>query len=234
MNKTEQPEHPARKSRTGLIADICTPLLLLVLCGAITAVAAIKPYEKLQTYLNIAFMDNFKNSDPQAGLLIKNNQINTEHQGQTYTEGKILVPAFGEQYATLSCDSISLNVPVYWGTTAALLERGACQATSSVVLGNPGNVVIDAHVNTFFAHLDQMSVGDTVVLYTQYGRFTYEVSETVTFQKTDKRYVIPTEDDRLTLYTCINNVFGSSDDRYAVICKLTERAFYQETEGQNP
>ncbi len=102
MNKTEQPEHPARKSRTGLIADICTPLLLLVLCGAITAVAAIKPYEKLQTYLNIAFMDNFKNSDPQAGLLIKNNQINTEHQGQTYTEGKILVPAFGEQYATLS------------------------------------------------------------------------------------------------------------------------------------
>ena len=191
MNKTEQPEHPARKSRTGLIADLCTPLLLLVLCGAITAVAAIKPYEKLQTYLNIAFMDNFKNSDPQAGLLIKNNQINTEHQGQTYTEGEILVPAFGEQYATLSCDSISLNVPVYWGTTAALLERGACQATSSVVLGNPGNVVIDAHVNTFFAHLDQMSVGDTVVLYTQYGRFTYEVSETVTFQKTDKRYVIP-------------------------------------------
>lgn len=149
MNKTEQPEHPARKSRTGLIADLCTPLLLLVLCGAITAVAAIKPYEKLQTYLNIAFMDNFKNSDPQAGLLIKNNQINTEHQGQTYTEGEILVPAFGEQYATLSCDSISLNVPVYWGTTAALLERGACQATSSVVLGNPGNVVIDAHVNTF-------------------------------------------------------------------------------------
>ena len=234
MNKTEQTEHPAKPSRAGLIADLCTPLLLLVLCGAITIAAAIQPYEKLQTYLHIAFMDNFKNAEPQAGLLIKDNNISTEHQGETYAEGEIELPAFGEQYATLSCASIDLSVPVYWGSTSALLERGACQATNSLVLGNPGNVVIDAHVNTFFAHLDQIAVGDTIVLYTQYGRFTYEASETVTFKKTDKQYVIPTEDDRLTLYTCINNVFGSSDDRYAVICKLTERAFYQETEAQNP
>ena len=70
MNKTEQTEHPAKPSRAGLIADLCTPLLLLVLCGAITIAAAIQPYEKLQTYLHIAFMDNFKMTVPSKSLRV--------------------------------------------------------------------------------------------------------------------------------------------------------------------
>ncbi|MBR7084027.1 MAG: class D sortase, partial [Oscillospiraceae bacterium] len=139
-------------------------------------------------------------------------------------------PAFGEQYAVLKCDAISLSVPVYWGSSAELLERGACQASSSVLLGETGNVVIDAHVNTFFANLNQLNTGDSITLYTDYGIFTYEVSEKIQFLNTNKKYILPTVDDRLTLYTCEAQVLGTSDNRIGVTCSLVSKQFYQPAE----
>lgn len=213
-----------------ILIHILTGLFLLILCTAISAAALVKPYEKVQTYLNIVFMDTMKivPSTGLDGLIIKENDIQT---GQAPAEemtdtGEIIRPSFGEQYAVLECDAISLSVPVYWGSSKELLERGACQASSSKFMGEAGNAVIDAHVNTFFADLHKIVPGDTVVVYTQYGIFTYEATEQVVFENTDKTYVLPTEDTRLTLYTCEAQVLGTSSTRIGVICKLVDQQFY--------
>ena len=98
--------------------------------------------------------------------------------------------------------------------------------SSSAVVGEVGNAVIDAHVNTFFEDLNKLKEGDTVVINTNYGEFTYEVKKQVEFVKTDKTYVAPAKEEKLTLYTCVKQVLGSSDKRIAVICEPVEKAFY--------
>ena len=89
-----------------------------------------------------------------------------------------------------------------------------------------GNTVISAHVDTFFADLEKLKTGDTVTLKTNYGEFIYTVSESILFDRSDGRYVSPTEDDRLTLYTCKRDILGNMEQRTGFICTLKERKFY--------
>ena len=86
-------------------------------------------------------------------------------------------------------------------------------------------------MNTFFHDLSQLQVGDMVTAYTTYGKFTYEVTEQIQFESTSKSYLKQTDDDRLTLYTCEMQLLGSSSKRVGVICKLTDKAFYTDTEA---
>ena len=108
-------------------------------------------------------------------------------------------------------------------------------SSSAAVIGSTGNSVISAHVNTFFHDLNQLKKGDTVTLYTTYGKFTYEVSEQIQFQSSNDGCLKQTDDDRLTLYTCEMQLLGSSDTRIGVVCKLTQREFYtDDTKGGTP
>ena len=230
-------EEQQTKKRSALPAYLLTPLLLLLLTGGILVLCyALAPVHSLQKYLNIAFMDNLKTTGTTAGLHIIENEIDTEQKpdSETYSEGAIKYPVFGEQYAVLEADAIDLTVGVYYGVNAELLDRGACQSTQSAIIGeNPGNTVIDAHVTTFFSDLGKVKVGDTVKLYTQYGRFVYKVTEQIEFSKEDKRYLtVPKEGEYLTLYTCKPQVLGSPDQRVGVRCEPVEKQFYAQSKQE--
>ncbi len=217
---------------------IFTVFLMLVLSAAIGFGVLMIPYERFKTYLHLAFMNQMPaptaSADGVTGLVItENDQIPTEKTKteEMSEEGEIIRPSFGDQYAVLNCEAIGLSVPVYWGSSTELLERGACQTTASTVIGEKGNVVIDAHVNTFFADLNQIQVGDEIVLYTEYGVFTYQAKELVTFENTDKKYILPSVTDKLTLYTCQAQILGTSSTRVGVVCELTDKKFYTAGEG---
>ena len=219
-----------QKKKSGLVY-VLTGVFLFILCAAVCIAALIVPYEKGKTYLGLAFMDQMKTVPGAAlndGLVIKENTgIDTSPADKSYAEeGEIIRPTFGEQYAVLRCEAAQIEVPVYWGSIPELLERGACQSSSSKVLGETGNVVISAHVDTFFANLSGLQPGDEAVLYTEYGVFTYTVREMVKFENTDKTYVSPKKTDQLTLYTCEAQVLGTSTTRVAAICDLKSKQFY--------
>lgn len=217
--------------KSGLL-HIVTPFIVALFCSAIVVVGLIKPYDKLKMYLNLAFMDDLKTTpeNKNSGLVIKKNDIVTNYNGSTSDEGEIVRPEFGEMYAVLDSKVFETSVPVYWGSTPELLDIGACQATGSVVIGDKGNSVISAHVDTFFADLEKLAVGDTVTVKTNYGEFVYTVKENILFAKTYGKYVSPTEDDRLTLYTCKRDLLGNTEQRTGVVCELTERKFYSSGE----
>lgn len=220
-----------QKSQVGL--HIATPFIVLALCLGISAAAMIKPADKIKTYLNIAFMDDMKSGPADgSGLVITEDGIISDFSGETTSEGDVIRPSFGQQYAILSCDAFDADIPVYWGSETELLERGACQASSSVVIGTEGNAVISAHVDTFFADLEKLRPGDEVVLRTNYGIFRYSVKELISFTADNKEYIVPTEDTRLTLYTCRKELLGGSDQRVGVICEPTETSFYKLTDEE--
>lgn len=212
------------------VTKLLLPILIMILCAGILFLACIRPYEKFGTFLKIAFMDGSSSYSETgtAGLNIVETDIPTEYSGETYETGEIDPVSYGSQCAILSCDAIDLYVPVYWGSGAELLEKGAVQYPGAVQLGKDGNSVISAHVNTFFHNLTDLKVGDVVTAYTTYGKFTYTVSETISFPSTSKKYLSNTEDNRLTLYTCEQQLLGESDTRVGVICSLTSAEYYTE------
>ena len=231
--KSSKPEKTSA-SALPLAMSLILPVVTLLLCAAIVLVCSLRPYEKLHTYLQIAFMDDLKQapSSSSDGLEIVQNDITTNYSGKIAKTGEPVYPAFGEQYGVLSCEAIDLYVPVYWGATSELLELGACQTTASAIAGAGGNAVISAHVNTFFNRLDELQTGDTLTLYTNYGRFTYAVQKSIQFENTDKQYILPTDKEQLTLYTCEMQVFGSSTKRIGVVCDCISTEFYETEAAQ--
>lgn len=222
-NKTKE------SGRTPLPVILLTPVLIFIICVSLTVLIGITPYNKFNKYINIAFSDRMQNTTSASESIIVSNEINhfdNNSGAQKSDKGTVIYPEFGEQYAILSCEAIDLYVPVYWGSSDELLKNGACQLSASAVIGNSGNTVIDAHVNTFFSELNRLKEGDIVKLFTSYGEFTYEVKSQALFEKTDKKYISQTKEDKLTLYTCVKQVLGSSSQRLAVICESKEKAFY--------
>ncbi|MDE7099208.1 MAG: class D sortase [Ruminococcus sp.] len=221
-----------RMNKKSLILHLATPFLLASVCIGILAVAMIKPADKLKVFVNIAFMDSLKSNptDNNSGLVIRDNDIIRNYSGQTSSEGDVIRPAFAEMYAVLSCDAIGIDIPVYWGSNAELLEHGACQSSSSAIVGTEGNAVISAHVDTYFADLDKLKEGDAITINTNYGQFTYSVRSLIEFSGSDRKYITPKDDTRLTIYTCKKNLLGASSQRIGVICDLKESLFYEEVQ----
>ena len=222
-----------KKTLLGVVISVLTPIFILAICVAITVALAIKPYNKISTYINLVFMDDLKTvpdtNGITAGLHIKENEIDVDYDSVFSETGDVIRPEFGEQFAKLSSEKLELNVPVYWGSNSELFKRGACQASNSVLPGETGNAVISAHVNTFFSELSKLEAGDIVTLTTTYGIFEYEVTEQIEFKNTDKKYVIPKNEEVLTLYTCKPDVLGNSDVRIGVVCKVTDKKYYTDT-----
>ncbi len=217
-----------KKQSGSLMLHIATPFILFAMCMGIIMIVLIKPSDQLQRYKGLVFMDELK-IDPEnanTGLKIKDNKIDAVDEEYLSNKGEIIRPVYAEHYADLTCDVFETTVPVYWGSDIELFEIGACQSSGSAVFGDPGNSVISAHVNTFFAELDKLKVGDIITVKTNYGIFTYTVRENISFKNSEKKYVIPTKDTRMTLYTCTKDVFGGSDQRIGVICDLTETKYY--------
>ncbi len=227
-------EKQSKKTHNNIPLYIITPFLVFLVCAGITVAAAIKPMDKIKTYVNIAFMDSLKSNplNDDSGLVIKENDIITNYSGKTSETGEPDRPAFGELYALVNTQALGMNIPIYWGTTAELLEVGACQSSSSAVFGTKGNSVISAHVDTYFSELENLKEGDDIIIYTNYGIFTYKVKELIEFTSKNKKYIAPTDDDRLTIYTCKRDLLGASDGRIGAVCELKNKEFYTEKEDE--
>ncbi|MCM1314018.1 MAG: class D sortase [Alistipes senegalensis] len=215
--------------KKSIILHIITPFIVCLVCVGILVTAMIKPYDKLKVYLNLAFMDDLKITPDGStqGLVIRENEIKEEVSPEAISDtGEVIRPQFAELYAMIKSDAFELDVPVYFGSNAELFERGACQSSGSVLVGEVGNTVISAHEDTFFSELSNLKIGDVITVNTNYGKFTYTVKELIEFDKNNNKYVNPSEETKLTLYTCKKDILGSPDGRTGVICEPTEKNFY--------
>jgi sortase A len=203
---------------------------MLAICCCICFLVLVKPYSVFKPYLNVVFKTSSaatenirtlnKYRDDDAPDLIK--EVSDDETGETHT---MVYPYYGDFYATLNVESAGMNdIPIYSGTTDDVLANGAGWFNGSVYIGNVGNVVLAGHNHTYFRNLPNCEIGDVVTLETTYCKLTYVVTDREVFHEDDLTYVRPTDDDRLTMYTCWNNGrLGMSEYRLAIICELTER-----------
>ncbi len=112
--------------------------------------------------------------------------------------GQVSVEPVGE----LICDSISMDVPLYYGDTDQILELGAGIYPGSALPDETGTTLIGAHDTTFFADLDQIKAGDKISIQMNDRTITYTVTKTKAADANSLDLSTLREDNSLILYTC--------------------------------
>lgn len=136
----------------------------------------------------------------------------------------IAYPKFGSKYATIEISSINLKLPVYYGDTKKILKLGVGHYNGSYFPGEDGTIIYAAHNDPgYFNKLDQVKIGDEIIIKASYGTFKYQIIETKIVKETDlAAFDVNHDEEILLLYTCwpINrSVFGRKTQRYIVYAK---------------
>ena len=112
-----------------------------------------------------------------------------------------------ELIGTLKIEKIDLDGTVKEGSTNEILKDyiGHIEETAKY----DGNVGLAAHNRgnkySYFARINELEPGDEIVYTTKYGERKYIVNSKKEILETDWRQLEGTQDNRLTLITCIKN-----------------------------
>jgi LPXTG-site transpeptidase (sortase) family protein len=120
---------------------------------------------------------------------------------------------------------LHLSAVVFQGTNDQVLDRGVGHMDSSALPGQPGNVVLAAHRDTFFRSLRNIGKGDEVTVTTEDGPKNYVVESTEIVPPTDIAVAAPTPQPTLTLITCYPFYYiGHAPKRFIVRAREMENS----------
>lgn len=133
---------------------------------------------------------------------VEDNEISIEEQEniikQNYkTNWRIEIPKIG------------LVAPIKDGTTQDVLASAVGHFPESNTYR--GNVALAGHNRgyncNFFENIKELKTGDKIIYYTDRGRREYKVVLNKIIHQTDWTYIEDTRDNRITLITCVENMY---------------------------
>jgi sortase A len=127
--------------------------------------------------------------------------------------------------AILRIPKISLEVPVFEGTSDLVMNRGVGHVTGTAMPGIDGNLAIAGHRDGFFRGLKDVHQGDVIEVQHPVtgGERTdrYKVQTLKIIAPNDTSVLKPTDGQTLTLITCYPFYYvGSAPERYIVQATL--------------
>jgi LPXTG-site transpeptidase (sortase) family protein len=123
----------------------------------------------------------------------------------------------------LSIPSINLDAVVVEGVGRRELLMGPGHMPNTPEPGQPGNVVISAHRDTFFRHIHELKEGDYIIVERAGRRFRYQVTGKKVVEPNDMAVVQPTPGSQLTLLTCYPTYYiGPAPQRLVVFSRLVD------------
>ena len=129
----------------------------------------------------------------------------------------------GLPLAILRIPSVGIEVPIFEGTDEAALNRGAGRIEGTAFPGSDGNVGLASHRDGFFRPLEDISLGDAVVIQDLEETTEYIVDDLRIVKPTDVWVLDATENPTVTLVTCYPFYFvGSAPQRFIVRAVLSE------------
>jgi sortase A len=125
-----------------------------------------------------------------------------------------------EALARLDVPDAALSVMVLDGTGDQALNRAVGVIEGTARPGEPGNIGIAGHRDSFFRGLRHVQLGDPLSLTTLDGVAHYEVEKLEVVEPSEVRVLEPTDYDALTLVTCYPFYFvGDAPKRFIVRAK---------------
>jgi sortase A len=123
----------------------------------------------------------------------------------------------GAAVASLSIPRLKMSSVVLHGADKRTLRRGPGHLEHTALPGQPGNMVIAGHRDTFFRPLQGIRVGDDIFVESPEGQFHYRVTWLRVVDPHEVSVLEPTGGTTLTLITCYPfSILGSAPDRFIV------------------
>ncbi len=156
-------------------------------------------YESLQN--NIATEeDNYKEIPIE-------NTINILNEDEIIEEQLANTINLEEQTWQIEIPTIDLSAPISQGTTQEIMKEYVGHFENTVFW--QGNIGLAAHNRGFpinyFEKIKDLKIGDEIIYKTPYGQRIYVVNLSVIIEQTDWSYLQETDDNRITLITCVSN-----------------------------
>ncbi len=121
----------------------------------------------------------------------------------------------------LSVPKIDLASVVVEGTDNRSLRLGPGHMKDTPEPGETGNSVISGHRDTFFRHLNDLQLGDEVLVQRAGKTFHYKVTGKRIVEPDEVDVLAPTRDPEMTLITCYPTYYiGPAPKRLVVFSKL--------------
>lgn len=182
------------------------PLFLLIIGMSLSFSLFGKQIDSMVDYGSLFF------SQPEINVVLTTFEIN---------DREVVRPEIGDLFAHMTIERIGVDAPIYQGDGDEELRKGIGHYMGSLMPGEGGNVVLAGHRETVFWPLEQVELGDEVKVETSYGTYIYEVEDIYVTVPSDLTPTTPTDDERLTFYTCYPFVmYGPSPERFIVVAKL--------------
>jgi sortase A len=148
-------------------------------------------------------------------LSILDKQILVEDQQKA--EQPILAIKEGDVLGRIDIPRIGVSVAVLQGTTSRTLRVGVGHIKGTALPGNPGNIGIAGHRDTYFRALKDIRKDDEIQLQTAAGIARYKVDWIQITSPSDVGIVAPTTESSLTLVTCYPFYYiGAAPERFIV------------------
>ncbi|MCB5239944.1 class D sortase [Niallia circulans] len=145
------------------------------------------------------------------------------HQGKQRVLSKLHKAQPGEKIAAIIIPNQNKRIPVYEGTSAEILKKGAGHYQKSALPGENNNVILSGHRDTFFRFLKDLKKNDSLILETTEKEYEYKITKFSVVSSKDKTILTPKPRPVLTLTTCYPFSFiGNAPKRYIVTAELIQ------------
>ena len=161
----------------------------------------------------------FFSSDHQGSQRLKNIFTSPpEKKLATVKLSEINFPQSGTHFGRLTISDASIRADLYFGDETDELKKGVGLYSGSFIPGYGGTILIAGHNHTYFHTLGNVKKGDSVLIETNYGQYTYQVVKTQIKAFNDpSAYDLNEKEENLILYTCYPfNDLGLTPERYFV------------------
>ena len=178
--------------------------ILMIIIGAVIVISALSMrYEanKTQKIMIEDFKKNIQKADEQIGvsenIKIADKKSLDNQKSSEDKKGTIGI---------ISIPKIELNVALSEGVDASILKYAVGHFKGTPMPGNKGNFCVAGHrsytYNQYFNRLDELEIGDKIIVTTMDGEFHYEVYEIKVVKPEEISVLDNTERAEITLVTC--------------------------------
>lgn len=203
--------------RKSVLSHLTTPFLYTLIGGLLLIIMEIPIYRYMEAKVEMIIVKGAPSYPNEY-----DHKVFTLLDG-TMDKSEVQIPKVNTLYAYIRSEEIDLNAPIYYGDSEKLLLKGVGHYIASGLPGEGKPILMGGHDVTYFAALENVSVGDRIQLSTNYGEYDYIVSNTKITDVTDNSaYDLTEEHETLILYTCypFGKVTPERSERFFVYADL--------------